>query len=161
VQFSSQQGLSLIEILVTLVVTSLGLLGIGVLQARGLQSNQDGYLYSQASALAYDMAERIRVNVPAAVAGNYNTTMSNAPAAADCVSADCTSDAAMAAYDLYDWKQRTVKVLLPDASAAISYSAPNVTITIRWRGFSAGNCDASGGTTSTDYRCFTLTVRPQ
>lgn len=154
-----ERGLTLIEILVTLVVTSLGLLGIAALQARGLQSNHDAYLYSQASALAYDMAERIRTNPVAATAGSYNTSMTNTPSAANCVTAECGSTAQMAAYDKYEWKENQVKKLLPDASASINYSAPTITIVIRWRGRAQGNC-ASDGSAGTEFTCFTLTVQP-
>jgi len=154
-----ERGLTLIEILVTLVVTSLGLLGIAALQARGLQSNYDAYLYSQAAALAYDMAERIRANPVGATAGGYNTAMTNTPSVADCVSVECSSPAQMAAYDKYNWKENQVKKLLPEASASINYSASIVTIVIRWRGRAQGNC-ASDGSAGTEFTCFTLTVQP-
>lgn len=156
---SLERGLSLIEILVTVVVTSLGLLGIAALQARGLQSNYDAYLYSQASALAYDMAERIRANPTAAAGGSYNTTMTSTPTTANCVTSQCGTPAQIAAYDKYDWKENHVKVLLPEASASINYAASDVTIVIRWRGRAQGNCD-SDGSAGTAYTCFTLTLRP-
>lgn len=155
----AHRGLTLIEILVTLVVTSLGLLGIAVLQARSLQSNHDAYLYSQASALAYDMAERIRANPAAVIAGGYNTAMTDTPAAANCVANECGAPTQMAAYDKYEWKETQVKVLLPEAGASVSYAASLATIVIRWRGRAQGNC-ASDGSPGTSFTCFTLTVRP-
>lgn len=56
----SQRGVSMIEVLVTLLVLSVGLLGIAALQVRTLQFNQDAYYRSQANVLLYDMAERSR-----------------------------------------------------------------------------------------------------
>lgn len=55
-----QRGVSMIEVLVTLVILSIGLLGIVSLQIRTLQFNQDAYYRSQANVLLYDMAERSR-----------------------------------------------------------------------------------------------------
>lgn len=155
----AQRGLTLIEILVTLVVTSLGLLGIAVLQARGLQSNHDAYLYSQASALAYDMAERMRANPTGAALGGYNTAMADTPSAVDCVANECATPAQMAAFDKYEWKETQVKVLLPEAGASIGYAGSTATIVLRWRGRAQGNC-ASDGSAGTTYTCFTLTFRP-
>lgn len=55
-------GFTLLEVLIALVVLSIGLLGIAALQGVGLRSSQGAYLTSQASLLAYDMADRIRAN---------------------------------------------------------------------------------------------------
>ncbi|MCQ4346455.1 type IV pilus modification protein PilV [Pseudomonas stutzeri] len=55
-----QHGVTLIEALITLLVLSVGLLGMAALQARSLQFNQDAHLRSQANVLLYDMAERCR-----------------------------------------------------------------------------------------------------
>ncbi len=59
---TQQAGFSLIEVLVALLVLAIGLLGILVMQARGLQLNQAGYLQSQAMFMAEDIVERIRSN---------------------------------------------------------------------------------------------------
>lgn len=55
-----QQGVTLIEALITLLILSIGLLGMAAMQVRSLQFNQDAYLRSQANVLLYDMAERCR-----------------------------------------------------------------------------------------------------
>lgn len=55
-----QGGVSLIETLVTLLVLSVGLIGLASLQARTLQFNQDAQLRSLANVLLDDMAERCR-----------------------------------------------------------------------------------------------------
>ena len=57
-----QRGLTLIEVLVTLVLISVGLLGVAALQLTSLRSNQDAYVRSQASALAADILDRMRAN---------------------------------------------------------------------------------------------------
>ena len=66
-----KRGFSLIEILITLVVLSTGLLGLAALHAEGLRSGRSACLRTKAVNLASDMADRMRSNRPAALAGNY------------------------------------------------------------------------------------------
>lgn len=56
-------GFTLVEVLVSMVIMAIGLLGLAALQGRALKDNQDAYLYSQASLLAYEMGDRIKANV--------------------------------------------------------------------------------------------------
>ena len=58
----SAGGFTLIEVLVALVVMSVGLLGLALLQQNAVAFNRDAYLASQATVLAYDIADRIRGN---------------------------------------------------------------------------------------------------
>lgn len=153
------RGISLIELLVTLVVVAFGLLGAALMHTRGLQSNHDAFLYSQSAALAYDIAERMRVNYAAVAAGSYNTSMGTAAATADCYSSVCTNGAALAAGDVYDWKEQHVKALLPGADASIRYASNIATVVIRFQGRDDGNCSAGGGA-GTGYHCYTLTFDP-
>jgi type IV pilus assembly protein PilV len=66
-------GFSLIEVLVALVVLSVGLLGLAALQSTAAQFNAGAYTRSQATILAYDMADRVRANRAAALAGEYDS----------------------------------------------------------------------------------------
>ena len=59
---SVHAGFSLLEVLITVVIVSIGLLGLAGLQATGLQNNQKAYHRSQATVLAYDLTDRIRAN---------------------------------------------------------------------------------------------------
>ena len=65
-RFSSSAGFTLIEVLVALIIVSIGLLGLAGLQATSVRFNQQAYLRSQAVQQAYDMADRIRANAVAA-----------------------------------------------------------------------------------------------
>jgi type IV pilus assembly protein PilV len=58
----TQRGMTLIEVLVTLILISVGLLGVAALQLTSLRSNKDAYVRSQASALAGDILDRMRAN---------------------------------------------------------------------------------------------------
>jgi type IV pilus assembly protein PilV len=67
----AERGMTLIEILVAIVVLSIGLLGLAGLQLKGLQVNQGSAYNWQAAILAEDMADRIRADTAAAKAGYY------------------------------------------------------------------------------------------
>ena len=54
-----------------MVVLAIGLLGLAGLQSTSIQSNQGSYYRSQATVLANDMADRMRANRTAALAGGY------------------------------------------------------------------------------------------
>ena len=88
-----QTGLSLIEILVTVVVLSIGLLGIAGMQAFGMRYNNDSYVRSQAVSYANDLVERMRANPDAVNTGAYKTAM-DAQTPATCTTANDPANAA-------------------------------------------------------------------
>lgn len=59
---SSNNGFSLIEVLVALAVLSLGLLGLAALQTNALRANQEDYYRIQIMNAAEQMADTVRVN---------------------------------------------------------------------------------------------------
>jgi type IV pilus assembly protein PilV len=94
----SNKGFSLIEVLVTIVILTIGLLGLAGLQFRALTSQMESYQRSQALILLKDMADRIdnnRVN-----AANYVTAVS-APMGTNY--GTCTATGAGSAGDLCEW----------------------------------------------------------
>ncbi len=58
-----ESGFGLIEVLVTLFILSTSLLALAAMQTRSLQFNQGAYLRSQANIYAYDILDRMRLNV--------------------------------------------------------------------------------------------------
>jgi len=81
---SPQRGFTMIEVLVALVVLSIGLLGAAKLQVLAVRYNSQSFLRGQAVVLAYDMADRMRANPTAVAAGNYDSADgANFQAAAD------------------------------------------------------------------------------
>ncbi len=123
-QFNSHQagrGFSMIEVLVTLLVISLALLGTAGLQAYAMRLNQGGQFRTQAVFLAADLAERIEANTLGAMAGNYakvagnSATYTKVAATNDlCLTATC-APADLATYDLAQW-QSAVAATLPQSS---------------------------------------------
>lgn len=84
-------GFSLIEILISVVVLSFGLLGAVGLQASALQSNREARIQSSALALARELAEMIRGNKDVALLtasnpfhGDFSTPMT-APTPSYCL----------------------------------------------------------------------------
>lgn len=137
---SHQQGFSLIEVLVALLVLSIGLLGLAALQTTSLQYNTGSYFRTQSTFLAYDIIDRMRANITAVVDSDNNgydqptTTMVTPPT--NCDTTDCSS-ADLALYDVRKWYDRITTALPRDATTnpptiQIS-STKRVTITIRWK----------------------------
>jgi type IV pilus assembly protein PilV len=96
-------GVSLVEVLVALVVLSVGMLGIAALYVEGLRSGRTALLRSQAVTLAGDMADRIRANSGAGA--SYTKGVDDAgtiTAACDSGGAGCTP-AVLAAHDIARW----------------------------------------------------------
>ncbi len=72
------RGFTLIEVLVSMIILAVGLLGIAGLQAMGLRNNQSALLRSQATLCAYDMSDRMRTNSQGFSADNYDEPASTA-----------------------------------------------------------------------------------
>jgi type IV pilus assembly protein PilV len=79
-------GMTLIEVLVTLVIISVGLLGVAAMQVATVRNNYDAFVRSQAAVLASDMLDRIRAN--RASLGLYSVTFDVDPATGTAVGSD-------------------------------------------------------------------------
>lgn len=124
-----QDGFSLLEVLVAIVVLALGLLGLAGLQITSLQGGHGAYLRAQAALLAYDMGDRIRANQ--ADIDGYAHASGAAPACVD----EPSTAGSVAEDDLADWLN-SLACLLPggNGSVAIDLSGDTdiVTISIVW-----------------------------
>jgi type IV pilus assembly protein PilV len=105
---SRADGFTLIEVLVSLVVLSIGLLGTAKLMLFSSRSNDSAYLRSQATELAYEILDNIRANQQQAIAGSYATALATAPTnpGFTCVGGVACTPANLALYDIYQWKMR-------------------------------------------------------
>jgi type IV pilus assembly protein PilV len=90
-------------------VLAIGLLGLAGLQMTALRFNHSAYLRSQATMLAADIADRIRVNSVAREAGSYNS--GTATQATACNTTSGCSTSALAGNDLYEWDQQLAAML--------------------------------------------------
>lgn len=105
-------GFALLEVLVAVLVLSIGLLGMASLQVNGLRFNHSAYLRTQATLLAYELADRIRANRPGLTAGNYDVSNAGplAVVAACRTTAGCTP-AQIAQNDIAEWQQALARLL--------------------------------------------------
>jgi type IV pilus assembly protein PilV len=118
-EWSRQRGFTLLEILVAIVVLSIGLLGLAGLQVVSLNNNQIAYYRAIASQQAYDMADRIRANLVGVRAGNYNNLAAGLPGTnPDCLSANCTA-ANMTISDHRQWNTLNAS-LLPAGNGTVA-----------------------------------------
>jgi type IV pilus assembly protein PilV len=136
-----RRGFTLVEVLVSLVVLSIGLLGMAKLILVSSHSNDSAYMRSQATALAYEMLDNMRANVEAAEAHSYDTTLGTMPAnPGSCVQpTSACSQTQLALWDVYNWKQHLTAAAtygaLPSGTGSVvtSTTTPvSATITVQW-----------------------------
>lgn len=118
---SKQSGSTLIEVLITVLVLSVGLLGMATMQFDGIKRNSDSYLRSQAVNLAYDMSDRIRANRSGATDNSYVIAIGVAAAV----------ESTQASQDLQDWLG-ALGAALPSGSGQITKVGNEFTITVCW-----------------------------
>lgn len=130
-------GFGLLEVLIALVILSVGLLGIAGLITSTLKSNDSAYMRTQATTLAYNIIDRMRANLDSAENGAYNLSIPYVPppaASTVCASNTCTPNQ-LTAYDLNQWEFDLHKAL-PQGLGAIttsnSGSVTVVTVTVYW-----------------------------
>ena len=134
--FRRNRGFTLIEVLIAVVVMSIGLLGLAGLQATGMRNNHTAYLRSQATVLVYDIVDRMRATRSRTVANlgqlsSYVAGIGESPSGSTDCSANFCSAAQMANYDLAQWKAVLAQALpLGDGSVAVNVNGSIVTVTV-------------------------------
>ena len=142
------KGVTLIEMMVAILVLSIGMLGIAGLQAATSKYKINTWVRSSASTLLSDISERVRINPDAAgtsfanegvtatseyvISANWAAQQSDALAITkNCETAACTSSE-RATYDLLIWRQR-LRESMPQGAALISGDRRNgLDITMMW-----------------------------
>jgi type IV pilus assembly protein PilV len=128
---ATQSGLGLIEILVTVLVLGIGILGVASTQVVSLQMNSQSQSRSQAVLLAEDILDRIRANPGSPAA--YALAAGNAQGADNgaCDTSFVPANATVAANDLAAW-ENSLACLLPAAERTVAVNGNTVTVTIDW-----------------------------
>lgn len=147
-----ERGVSLIEVMVAVLVFSIGLLGIAMLQMRGAQFTKDSSSRTAAIVLARSLAESMRANPSVAIPSNgtdsaYLYDGSTTYTDDDCATKNVNSPADIAKRDLACWQRALVRNLPPPPTggklATVTKDASLGTLIIRvsWAGV-ADNPDA-------------------
>lgn len=130
------RGFTLLEVLIALLVFSLGLMGLAGLMVLSVKTNNSAYLRTQASFMAQSMADRMRANlgqIPAYV-GNYSATTI---AGDSCITASC-APLAIAARDKSIWSTQLV-AMLPNPRANIACTGASLSTTASTSGAATYN----------------------
>lgn len=122
-----QSGFGLIEILVTVLILAIGLLGMASLQSVSLQQSTEARNRSQAVFLARDILERARANRNKL--SEYSTTTGKAP---DCkTNFAIASGSSVSVNDTKEWKN-SLACLIPDGNGSVKLDGNMMTVTVTW-----------------------------
>jgi len=172
-----QQGAGMIEVMVSLLILAVGLLGVLSLQANGLNSNQRAEFVSQAQILAQDMADRILAygsletnGNRGAMTGQYGATDTSSPVTdPDCenpITGGGCDPLNTVTFDQAEWQQlfSGPDISLPSGRGTVTWAAPIYTITIYWdqdrTGATGTNCNSRDKSATGNLTCFRMEVRP-
>ena len=178
-----QQGSSLLEVLISILLLSFGILALAGMQAYSIAAQKNAANRAIASALANELAELVRLNPAGLAAGNYDVallTTDGRPALTPCAFPNCTTPALLAAADLTSFQNR-VRDQLPLGGVELSrpaFSTTQADIRILWEeaavlnnmrpaggGGAASaeqvvdNCSAAAKALATLPRCFYMKVQ--
>jgi len=124
---SRQTGVTLLEVLISVVILSIGLLGSAGLIMNGLKNSNTAYYRSQATVLAYDILDRMRANLPnertsrLTQAGYYVVALNGSCGASGLAHQECT-----------EWRQM-IAATLPSGTGSVAVATDGVvTVTIQW-----------------------------
>lgn len=126
----AERGFTLVEVLIALIIMSVGMLGIAGLYVHSMRAGSTSLFRHHAVTLAGDVADRIRANPRAGAAYELAGANNN------CVGAgiDCSA-AEMAANDIYQWGLQAASSL-PEGTVRIVFDGgvapPTYQITIAW-----------------------------
>ncbi len=124
---AGSRGFGLIEVLVSILVLSIGLLGLANLQTNGMRFNHSAYLRTQTTVLAYDIVDAMRANRGAA--GKLTTALGGAYLTDYTDSLPVGTTVAEA--DLRNWKT-LLAALLPEGQGQITRNGNQFTINVKW-----------------------------
>ena len=155
-------GFTLLEVMIAMVIFAVGLLGLAGIQSIAFQNEHSSYSRSQAILLAYEMADRIKANAPGSVAyviGANTATVAGYLGSTMCTVNSCTTTD-IVKYDMGLWKA-SIASLLPSGKGAITNPSALIhTITVHWdedrTGVTGINCPVLS---ADDLRCFQISVR--
>ncbi|MCL1141469.1 type IV pilus modification protein PilV [Shewanella gaetbuli] len=150
---AKEDGFSLIEVMVALVILVIGLIGIFNLHIVAKKGSFDSFQQTQASYYANDIINRMRLNASQlnayGTSGSVGSIYSGTPTVpgTSCNGTATCSPAEMAAWDLYEWRAAftgEAEVVnsknvggLDSPTACILVNGNDVTVVISWQGINS------------------------
>lgn len=158
-----QRGVSLLEVLIALVILTIGVLGTISLETNGIRFADSSWIRSNAVGFIDTMAERMRVNPQGVLAGDYDRiTGPVAVAPPACDGSVCTPDQ-VAQYDAAQWESE-IAASLPGGYGQVSYvsnGSPRIyRITVLWGEPGAPPAANAACPYDTTKYCLSAQVRP-
>lgn len=127
----AQSGFSMIEVLISLVVLGVGLLGLALLQTTNLRFTKSADQRTQAVNLATELLDMIRANHSEAAA--YEAIDPASFASVNPQAGCATVTGLTSAENITRWKCELVEALGAGSSASVDFDAPTqVTVTVTW-----------------------------
>ena len=126
-----QGGATLLEMMISLFVMGVGMMGVLGMQTQSMRFNHQAYSYSQAVFLAQEVLESIRANSSAAQSYELGLDQ-NVIVTAECGAAQANcSQAQLKNWDLAKWREK-ISQRLPGGKGAIDIEDSTFTITIEF-----------------------------
>jgi type IV pilus assembly protein PilV len=118
-------GFTMLEVLVAVLILSIGLLGLAGIYVASVQNTKTANLRTLATQQAYDLADRMRTNIGALTVLSPTVPFYHLPTATQhtsCYTATCTSQQ-MAENDYYEWNDPASpgsnRSVLPDGNGVV------------------------------------------
>ena len=118
-----QRGAGLIESLISIFVVSIGFIGFATLQISGLVATNESMFRTKATYLSYQMADRVRANLPGMQFGAYDD-LEGPVSDPGCISTSCTPSQ-VAQSDFSDWTSEVASLLPSGAGVVCLDSTPD------------------------------------
>jgi type IV pilus assembly protein PilV len=188
--YTCAKGFSLVEVLVSLVIFAVGVLGLTGMYLSAIRAQADAKARSAITTYSAAMMDRIAANPKAAIAGNYNLSYgSAAPTNAQCLAlnaegrywkqpafANSLTPAAIASQEIIAFRNELgcnlpggdVSIIAgkaptpnqPPCTAALIDEANSVTVLVRWQ--DNRSAAQTGGIQGVgQYECYSLSMRIQ
>ena len=155
-----QRGDTMIEVLVTIIIIAVGVLGAAALQVTTLKNLSSSHSASIAAIVAEDFTERMRANPAGALANDYVFSVAPTTTSKDCAKVLCSAPADLAAYDVDTWWNQVTAVLPSGAGVVTRIGTTNTfVLTVRWDEDRSGSTGVECPTaTDADLECYRFNI---
>lgn len=141
-RLSAQKGVSMIEVLIAILVSVIGLFSVMKMQLTAVSNNHSSYFRSQAAIISDGLIDQLRANPTAALAGNYDLALTATP----------PSSGGLEVSDLTQWRADLAAGLPSGLGSMACIQATRIcNLTVQW--------DDSRGLSGSSTQQFSLVVR--